>query len=451
MFPYLVAGTRVMGWGLSKKQREQLLVGCTLQSKNATKVAGRRGLAKRMKTPKLTSIDKGVQVVWPQGKHTVVVDVNAAARSVCHGGVTSAMIIAKHVHARAMADKPTSIVYVFDAFDQALYPPQRKDLHATRYAGKHLDYDAVATICKLLNIDTPQDVHMLDLVNRPLMSRMDLPWQQLFMNKDLKQFAFRLIATALRHTAVDRRTAVDICLPSATHRCVVDGTGTTRVQKEVGTDFGEGDLRCWHATLSAVNRGESVDVHSIDTDFLLMVMASVHLAPPPSKLVVTLKSGRYDGCKLINMMMGPDTSLQHRLNRAFWAMSFGTDYSNPLTHNGYYTKGLLTLMMPGCDADPLTVSPDGRHATFCLREALRNLGALKSNAKKQAVVGKGKDSVTTTLKKMLFCLQYYGLMFVATPTSLFPPVVVLAPTQTYTFPITPNADIIHQKQIYSVP
>lgn len=440
-----------MGWGLCKKKREEWLGPCTLQPKKATKVAGRRGLAKRMKSPKLTRVTKNAQVEWPQGKHTVIVDVAAAARSVVHAGETSAMIIAKHVHTRATVDNPTSVVFVFDSFVSKAYPPQRAALHETRYAGKHLDYDAVAGICKLLNIDTPKDVHALDLVSRPLLSRMDLPWQQLFLNKDFKQFAFRLIATALRYTAVDRRTAVDICLPSATHRCVVDGTGATHVQKEVGTEFGEGDLRVWHVGLSAMKRGENVDVHSIDTDFLLMVMASVHLAPPTSKLVVTLKSGRYDGRKLIRMLLGPDASLQHRLNRAFWAMAFGTDYSNPLTHNGYYTKGLMTLLQPDSTANPLTVSADGKSATFCLREALRNLGTLKSNAKKQAVVGKGKDSVTTTLKKMLFCLQYYGLMFVATPTSLFPPAVILTPTQTYTFSIAPDAAIIHEKQIYSAP
>lgn len=439
-----------MGWGISKKDREAFCKTALMPSGPAkSKARGRaRKMAKRHKKKAIATMIRmppggGAATVVGQAanEHTVVVDANAAIRSVVHSGPMSAMSIAKQVYVRAMASKPSALAIYFDSSNAQLYPPQRAVLHQKRYKGKALDYDSVQAICTLLRVDSPSDLASVDVTVRPLLNNRKLPWSDMFMNRELKQFAFRLVAAALRHVVIDHKctASVRIHLPHNQDQLTLatGAAGGTVAGKEHGMIFGEADLRCQQALLQAMHTGKHVNIHSVDTDFLLMAMASVHTPSPATDLIITLKTGVYNGNALIRHALGPGVSLVRRLNTAFWAFAFGCDYSNPLTHNGYYTKGLLSLMTAE-NALPLTVDRDSATATFCLKEAYRNLGTLKCNKKKLATVGAGKDSVPTTLKKMLWCLQYYGLMFVDGSGALHPKAVAFTAAEKYTFSIKPD-------------
>ena len=285
------------------------------------------------------------------------------------------------------------------------------------------------------------------MITKPLLFRSDLDWNLLFMDKELKLFAFNVFSVALLHAAASMFASKEL-LPDATVKVwAPDGsaataTATTIKQQKAPSvsklycKFGEGDLRCFGNMLDIMHSSKKpVVVHSIDTDFLLMTLATSvwfkPMLPAPVPFFLVLSEGVYNGTELQSLFRSKNEA--DCLNTAFWAMAFGTDYSNPLTNNGYFNNDLKKLMHSHNHCrKPITVLDDKR-AQFDLKKALFVLKPLRCTFKKN-----NKDSVKDTLLKMLFCLQYYGLMFVSDETPLFGKKCILDKNDTVIFNYKPD-------------
>ena len=131
------------------------------------------------------------------------------------------------------------------------------------------------------------------------------------------------------------------------------------------------------------------------------------------------------------------TCTADRINTAFWAMGFGTDYSNPLTNNGFFNRDVRNLLYAGGHGkQPIAILNDTQ-AQFNLADAVALLEPYKNNHKKIP-----KDSLRETLLKMLFCLQYYGFMFVSADMPLFPQTCTIEAGFTLTFQYKPNINVL---------
>lgn len=481
---------KTMGWGINKTMREMVLADCHTLKKDFKQSAAKcsKG-SKKSKVLSLTSASareiikhatdaipalyssKGggsakpmaskvstVQStlkptsknVYPPSDHWSILDAAAAFRRLAFKGC-SAVQAATSVLKLANTSNALNIVVMFDLGTSESFPPQRAELHKRRYAGKSLAYDDAVDIFRLLRC-SKEDLPKYPLT-RPLLTRSDLDWNLLFMDKELKLFTFNVFATALQHAASTLFESGAL-LPDAS--VVVWGPNqscTTITKKALKREarpvkdlplycaFGEGDLRCYGKVLSSLFKAKkSVVVHSIDTDFLLMTLAANAWMPALAEgqqFHIVLSESVYNGNGLLRLFNPVNES--DKLNTAFWAMGFGTDYCNPLTTNGYFNNDVKKLLYPkGHCRKPITILSD-TEARFSLTQALLALKPFKCNAKKCL-----KDCLQTTLLKMLFCLQYYGLMFVSskTPDTLFPPACVLDSTDSLTFRYKPNAKVL---------
>ena len=385
---------------------------------------------------------------WPVSEHVAVLDAAAAIRRHAFKG-SSALRVCMGVINLGMTSKPAELQIFFDRLERAAYPPQRAELHRQRYAGKELSYSATAEILERLNC-TLEGLETLPIL-RPLLLRVDLDWVNMFMNKDLKAFAFRMFAVGFKHAAMamfadgklDSQATIKVMSPATNAVCTLTKNRVLSATRPMPLRhaFGEGDLRCYAAALKAtVKDKREVVIHSIDTDFLLMTLcASVWLEDPDSlpEAYIVLTSDVYVSSMLYRQFR--PVVMEDRMNTAFWAMAFGTDYSRPLTNNGYYSAGLQTLMDPRVHGrQPITVI-DATTAIFKYDRAMGVLSKLRCHKTKK----QPPDSTKTTLLKMMFCLEYYGLMFARTPTSLFPaPAKLDTVTLTYTFNYRPSTDVL---------
>jgi hypothetical protein len=387
---------------------------------------------------------------WPSSAHVAVLDAAAAIRRHAFKG-SSALRVCMGVINLGTTSKPTELQIFFDRLQRAAYPPQRAELHRQRYAGKELSYDATADILERLNC-TLEGLATLPIL-RPLLLRVDLDWVDMFMNKDLKAFAFRMFAVGFKHAAMsmfadgklDSGMTIKVMSPATDHVCTLTKNRVSSTTDAAATplrhSFGEGDLRCYAAALkTAVRDKRPVVIHSIDTDFLLMTFCTSAWLDDPASLpevYIVLTSDVYVS-SMLHRQFRPIV-MEDRLNTAFWAMAFGTDYSRPLTNNGYYNAGLQTLLDPRVHGrQPITVL-DSTTAVFKYDRAMGVLSKLRCHKTKK----EPPDSTKTTLLKMMFCLEYYGLMFAHTPTSLYPETPRLdTVTLTYTFTYRPNTDVL---------
>jgi len=449
-----------MGWGIAKDAREKHLSGChalkrQLVSAGKSMQTPKKKIArdiihdatacltlKQKPKPKQQQKQKQEQAEasncqFPTELHSAVVDAAAAFRRVAFTGC-SALRAATSVLKTANISKPQKISVLFDLSDGCAYPPQRAELHRQRYAGKHLAYDDAVAIFKKLRCKK-EDI-LTYPITRPLLLRTDLDWNLLFMDKQLKRFVFKIFAAALKHAAVGMFATHDIVsdgevhvwTQTKEHTCITASTIKSVPATTLFSMFGEGDLRCYASVLQMLLHGTPVVLHSIDTDFLLMVLCAAPWLPTIPKYMITLSDTVYDGNKILTRFMGKSET--DKINSAYWALAFGTDYSNPLTNNGYFNKEIIQLMNPATHCRrPITILND-TDACFDLKKALFVLKPLRCSLGKKVP----KDSLQTTLVKMLFCLQYYGLMFVDTENTLFPKMPVLdSKSCTFTFKYKP--------------
>lgn len=341
-----------------------------------------------------------------------------------------------------MSSRPTSLSILFDLLDRDAYPPQRAQLHHERYAGKELSFADTTAVMQQLNCTLSELQTMC--ITRPLLQRVDLDWTKLFMSKELKAFAFRLFAVGFKHAAMamfcsgklPAGVVVKVMSPVADEVSTLSkgNVQSGKAAVPLANLFGEGDLRCFGTALrEAASSKAPVVVHSIDTDFLLMAVCTSVWLPVVPEMFIVLTADVYLASKL-HAQFKPLT-VEDKLNTAFWAMAFGTDYSKPLTNNGFKSADIKTLMDPQVHArQPITVLDDTT-AVFSMKQALRTLKRFRISKKT------GPDSVETTLLKMMFCLEYYGLMFVG--NGLFPPTPRLhEATLKYTFTYNPNHDAL---------
>ena len=262
------------------------------------------------------------------------------------------------------------------------------------------------------------------------------------MDKQLKRFVFKVFGVALQHAAMTLFASgelracdgVNVWSQTLQHvKITATSVVTVPANNTKFALFGEGDLRCFASAVARFVCNVPVVMHSIDTDFILMILCAAAWLPTIPTYMITLSDTVYNGNRIMKRFAG--SSATDKLNSAFWAMAFGTDYSNPLTNNGYFNNGLKTLMNASVHCRrPITVLNDTQ-ACFDLKQALFVLKDLKCSLGKKVP----KDNVKTTLLKMLFCLQYYGLMFVNEAGCLFPKTPALTTgLSTYVFNYRPS-------------
>jgi len=451
-----------MGWGIGKDAREKQLIGCHVPKRQIV-TAGKQSATSTKKTAKeiiqsatacMTSNNGKAKSTketldlntfsstFPCTDHTAVVDAAAAFRRVAFNNC-SALRAATAVLRAANISRPTSISVLFDLSAATAYPPQRAELHRQRYAGKELAYDDAVAIFAKLRCEK-KDLPNYE-ITRPLLFRTDLNWNAMFMDKQLKRFVFKIFAVALKHAAVqmfagkeiENVASVHVWSQTMEHTCIQNDSIHKGHSETSFATFGEGDLRCFSNAVQILLEKKPVVMHSIDTDFLLMIMCAAPWLPPIPTYMITLSDTVYDGNKIMARFAGKSDT--DKINTAFWAMAFGTDYSNPLTNNGYFNKDLKELMFAEKHCRrPITILNE-TEACFDLKKALFVLKELKCSLGKKVP----KDSLKTTLLKMLFCLQYYGLMFVDAAGTLFPNTPVLDPKlQTCTFQYRPSITAI---------
>ena len=383
---------------------------------------------------------------YPDADHCAVLDAAAAFRRLAFKGC-SAVRAAYSVLKLANTSNAKTIAIMFDLGDARSFPPQRAELHKRRYAGKALAFDEATDILRLLKCNK-EDLPTY-MITRPVLTRSDLDWNLLFMDKDLKLFTFSVFAVALQHAAATMFASGELLADATVSVWAPNGscatiTATSVKHSKVPASnsplycaFGEGDLRCYGFAVNALYKlKKPVVVHSIDTDFLLMTLASnawMKPLPDSQPLYIILSESLYNANRLMKHF-DPANECD-KLNTAFWAMGFGTDYCFPLTTNGYFNGDLKKLLYPkGHGRKPISVISE-TEARFSLKQALLTLKPLKCNQKKIS-----KDSLKITLLKMLFCLQYYGFMFVtdANPPTLYPDACMLEFQDTITFKFKPS-------------
>tara|TARA_B100000795_G_C22771552_1_gene428110 strand:- start:72 stop:1334 length:1263 start_codon:yes stop_codon:yes gene_type:complete len=346
--------------------------------------------------------------------HRSIVDAPALIRSNAVRG-RSALDIARSVLNAASVTRPTEMHIYFDLEDRVMYPPQRDIVQAIRYPGAPPPA-LTAEFCKLMNCQTIHDLYLADIYHLPTLKNASIDWVSAFSSTELKPFAWRVFAAALRASAIERAGTTQspqfkiFCADGKTTHCVSNTGIASTLLKKLEPDFGEADLRVFYDAAMANMDGRKTIIHSIDTDFLLMTIASAWFVPR-EPFYIALKHSAFDGCKVLKLIGAGDTV--RRLNAAFWCMAAGTDYSNPLTNNGYYTKCLVQLM-----ADP----PQGpfvlsaKAAVFKPTLVKPILARIKCRKMKKTPL----KTLSDTVSDMLFCVKYYGLHWAWTGTTPYP-------------------------------
>ena len=380
-----------MGWKCPAVTRAHLLTGAELGGFVAASAA----------------VAASVQSILPPAAR-VVVDANAILRSRTFAGI-SPMDVAKALMSQASKTKPTSIEIFFDSDDDAAYPPQRAAVHAQRYPSSGRSSDV--TINNLARKFGAANINALastPATYLPQRTNRAIDWMTCFNCPPLKAFLWRMLAEAVRHAAVER-SATGTLGATSVYIYAADGVVTAvngaADYVPLKRRYGEADLQTFAAGKAHAERNEPVILYSIDTDFLLMTMASVTFLPL-APFIVHLKCCVTDGQKLIAMTGGEN--VQARLNTALWYFGLGCDYADPLTRQGFYTKDIVHLGGTRVDGRPdaITVKANVVTLDVAAAESLLAIGT-KRNIKRDVV------PIAIALGDLLFCLRYYGFMFPA--------------------------------------
>lgn len=347
----------------------------------------------------------------------VCVDANAILRSKTFSR-QSAIDVAKSMLVLCTQSGPRSIEIFFDSDDQAAYPAQRATVHAERYpASNQMPVEEMNALAVKFGATSIVELATASADRLPLRNNRKIDWQKCFGCPPLKAFLWRILFEATRHVAVQRlangeleECTIQIHAPNGTIATI----GAEPDFPVAARRFGEGDLQTFNAARVHADNGQPVIIYSIDTDFLLMTMATITFTPT-APFIVHLKSGVTDGGKLIERLGGKYQKT--RLNNIFWLLSLGCDYAEPMTKQGYYTKGLLTLvggapqsMAPALSLVKDTVTLDVASAEAILTSIKRREQS-KSTAEHAAKRHRARPPLEESLAELLFCLRYYGFMF----------------------------------------
>jgi hypothetical protein len=390
-----------MGWKCSAETRARLLAGAEWGS---GVVAASGALAKSLTIP------------LPTGGR-VCVDANAMLRSKAFARL-SAVDIAKSMLTVAGTSMPRSIEIFFDSDDSSAYPPQRAAVHAERYpASSQLPASEINAIAAKFGATSAEALATTSADPLPLRTNRKIDWQKSFTSPLLKAFLWRILAEATRHVAVMRMANGEL------DECTVQIHAPDGTVETVGMDpdfavaprrFAEADLQTFNAGRVHADAKQTVIIYSIDTDFLLMTAATIGFMPSVP-FIIHLKSGVTDGRKLIERLGGK--YMKTRINNVFWLLSLGCDYAEPLTKQGYYTRGLTSLVgsLPTPLAPALAVVNDT--VTLDVASVETILGTLKcraqstKSAEQNAKRHRARPPLQHALGDLLFCLRYYGFMF----------------------------------------
>ena len=415
-----------MGWGIGKNHRDAIMASCRAMERQR---GGRRYLNTHGVVERQLSGTKSTShIIWPGSGHRAVGDAPALIRSKATGLIIpyahdahlmakvsarppigrSAVQVATSVITDMQESKPAEIDIFFDLANVAAYPKQRAAVAVERAARGNASAAKLTTILRQFACVSVAEVLMLDPNHLPLLESRLIDWAAVFNIPAIKPWAWRVFQNALVIAAVRRLTTAAAdptlivriwCTDGKTMYTIAkDRVSTETVHLEV--DFGEADLRVFYSAAQASIAGAAVVVHSIDTDFLLMAVSAAWFSPLTTVLL-RLKHDVYN-LRDCTAAAGPDQI--DRLNRAYWMMSLGSDYSNTLTNNGYLSKGLCSLIT-STTTGPYTRS--GLNVQFSMASAKQVLSGIK-RCKKKTPPAKELDE---SLLDMHFCVQYYGFMF----------------------------------------
>jgi hypothetical protein len=381
-----------MGWGIPKLERDKLLADCT--------VGGKTKPSQKYTT--FTVVD---------GTY-VFVDAPAVLRSNCVPN-RSPLDVARSVCKRICDVAPNAglIDIFFDSSDQTLYPPQRAQLHEERYRNvKGPSYEQIEELAERYACK-PKHFGSKPLHHLPFLKDTEVDWKLLFSCSTTKALAYNLLASAMHHTFLETYAAkkgifTRIYRPDNTTVNVICPDVCSDPPAENHNIFGEADLKVFHAARHASMDGHPTLMCTIDTDFLLMSCCSDW--NPTAPAILDLKTSAICLQKLTLKLGG--TNAERRLNSAFWLLACGTDYSQPLTRAGYYTKGLLEVMGKALKSEkkdrPLrAVHPRGW--SYDSRVVFKTLATIRKRKPKPG----GRKLEVKILKDMLFSLMYYGFHF----------------------------------------
>jgi hypothetical protein len=348
------------------------------------------------------------------------VDANAVTRSKT-GKDSSIMGIAKSTMAVATAGGPREVIIFFDLKEHAMYPAKRAEVAQARAARAPPPYAMVLALLKQVGKTTLAEIADIDAANVPLLNTKDIAWNVAFGVPEFKALAWRALAQALRIVAASGTVPVTIhCADGLTTHTVSATECTTTVATfPKNRDFGEADLRVWDCATSTNAAGMATVIHTIDTDYLAMMLASTWFTPTATFLIA-LKGAVYNGLKMLNCI--DNTSECSRLNAAYFMFACGGDYVNTLTNNGFYRKELTLLIKDRHESGPFAMHE--KKCCFFLHRAKSTLSPLKRrNMKKYAP----KKALSVSLMDMHWSVLYYGLHF---KPSISPAPNVLIPTTT---------------------
>jgi len=383
-----------MGWKCTAENRRQLLAGTEWNSTGI--VSG----SKRTKTQTL-----------PKRGH-VAVDANAILRSKVFDK-QSPLDVAKMLAGMAVSSSPARIEVFFDADDKAMYPPQRAAVHQERYPASAMPAgDVILKSIAVFGASTVSELAGINVDCLPMLTSRQIDWNICFKVPMIKAFLWRLFVAAVRHAFLER-VALGTMVDCTVHIHAPDGTvliiGNGAPFDPPVRFYGEADLQTFDSARTHNLRKEPVVMYSIDTDFLLMTLATVSFVPV-APFIVHLKSGITDGARLIEKYGKGD--VETRLNVTFWFMAQGCDYADSLTRQGYFTKDIINLgLRPlqfvqarGVNA----ITFDGKNATLSNKRASQLLDEGRRRKTKERTV---RAPIVDTFGTIMFCLQYYGLMF----------------------------------------
>lgn len=413
-----------MGWGIGKNHRDVITASYRAmeRQRGGRRYTNTNGVVERQVAgSKSTS-----RVIWPNKGHRVVGDAPALIRSKATGLIVpyahdahlmakvttrqpigrSAVQVATSVVTDLLESKPGQVDIFFDLADGTKYPAQRAAVAVERAARGGTTAAKLAIILQQFACTSVAEVLTLDPNHLPLLESRLIDWAAVFNIPAIKPWAWRVFQAALTVAAV--RKLKSVADPVVVRVWCTDGTTVYSITSDCVTtktvhpefDFGEADLRVFYCAAQASIAGAHVVIQSIDTDFILMATAAAWFSPVTTVLL-RLKHDVYDVRDCI-AAAGPDQI--DRLNRAYWMMSLGSDYSNTLTNNGYMSKGLCSLIT-STTKGPYTASESG--VSFTVADAKRVLSSI-NRVKKTKPPAKQLDE---SLLDMHFCVQYYGFMF----------------------------------------
>ena len=385
---------------LNPTERHRLFAGGKAVNKSTVGKKGRPTVHSKLPTTQTQVLNA---VKWPAALHSKV-DVPAISRSKVIAGA-SMMNVAQSTLRVANMGKPVTVDLFFDLADRKRYPKQREAVQRKRAVT--MPYDKVVEMMQMVGKTTLAQLADIDGTQLPLLKANAFPWHEAFAIPEFKALAWRALAEALRVCAVNEEspTTYNIhCADGKTTHTIVGGVCTTCVVPKPEPTFGEADLRVMQNATMANRAGKNVVVHTIDTDFLAMAVCAAWHTPEEGMFLIALKTAVYNVALLLKCI-GGSRSACNRLNAGFWMFGMGSDYSLPLTHNGYYRKDIVPRIKDerGGPFQEL----DG-NIRFVVEHAV---SVLRTQKCRTLTKRKPTKTVAQTAMDMYFCCMYYGRYF----------------------------------------